>query len=925
MDKIISGSNIIHLNKRGESVIVSANLRKAIMSDDRAAYEVISKKILPVKINDTIQIYGQTYRLNNLPTVQKLNENSYRYNFEFEGKLWDLKRCQFFNTDGTGFKTTGDFPMIGTIEVFLICLRNNMRRFSPDWEVGAFTNGETKTITFSKDSCLSALQKICDEFKVDFRIDEANGKSVINTGNFGNDLNYFFEYGKGKGLYTLTRTNVDEEGIINRMYVEGGNKNLPTAYRDYSTNLKLPDAEFLEDTNSIAKFGLKEGYLDFPDIYPSRTGKITLLGSTKFKFHDDTMDFDLNAKEADGITTKYLKPDTTAKVHFNTGNLAGYQFEIKKRGYHHNTKEFELIPFENESGQKFPDVNSSAFQFAVGDEYVLLDIWAPEIYVTNAEQKLLEAAEPEFEKEKGVKVNYRLDVDEYYLIRVAAGGSHPFNVGDKVHIKDSQLEVDRKIQIVGYSRDLLKEFKFEIDVADSYEIAFASQVALQISGINNTVAAQGAVHAQNYLNGYKRLNELNNLIFDTDGYFDTTKIKPLSIETQMLSVGAKSQMLTLEGVTIEPNFNSDPNSISFSAGKLIHFTIDDAVIKEWNFVGFTQSGLTAVNPYYVYAKCPKTGVQGEWYVSTEKIKFDEIPDYYHFLIGVLHAVANGFRFYTPLEGATMINGRYITTGKVQSVDGSTWFDLDLSAFLLNNYGGMTGKQDAILGLETVGLWFGADYANKEESASFWAKLNGKIGIKSKTATGVNQGFYLEDGEIRWKDENNIIRRRIGIENGVPYDRTYSGNGTLLYEIDSSGFHSYAIPESWVEVDFNSTTITNEFATDQALIDEIHMQTEKIQVPWKPGQDRYQINSPADYQSWKYFAGNTNSGNLQYEGYKTNNTDKTANIPNGWYIETIGFLGYATDSGPLTRTILLFFMENGNIKTQKSLTVTFTAI
>ena len=56
----------------------------------------------------------------------------------------------------------------------------------------------------------------------------------------------------------------------------------------------------------------------------------------------------------------------------------GYEFEIKKGGYNHTTKEFEIIPFTNQTGQKFPDDVAEAFQIGVGDEYVLLDIVMPE-------------------------------------------------------------------------------------------------------------------------------------------------------------------------------------------------------------------------------------------------------------------------------------------------------------------------------------------------------------------------------------------------------------------------------------------------------------------------------------------------------------------------------------------------------------------
>ena len=108
-----------------------------------------------------------------------------------------------------------------------------MLRFSSHWEIGIYNNTDTKTITFGDDSCLSALQKICQEFKTDFWITSQNGKFIINTGNFGKTVPIVFEYGKNKGLYSLTRTNVDDNNIINRLYVFGGSENIPNEYRNH--------------------------------------------------------------------------------------------------------------------------------------------------------------------------------------------------------------------------------------------------------------------------------------------------------------------------------------------------------------------------------------------------------------------------------------------------------------------------------------------------------------------------------------------------------------------------------------------------------------------------------------------------------------------------------------------------------------------
>ena len=67
---------------------------------------------------------------------------------------------------------------------------------------------------------------------------------------------------------------------------------------------------------------------------------------------------------------------------------------------------------------------------------------------------------------------------------------------------------------------------------------------------------------------------------------------------------------------------------------------------------------------------------GVFEVTKQKIKFDSDPTYFYFLLGILHSPQNGSRYITMMEGATTISGRYITSGRIQSLDGNTYFDLD---------------------------------------------------------------------------------------------------------------------------------------------------------------------------------------------------------------------------------------------------------
>ncbi|MDR4892269.1 MULTISPECIES: hypothetical protein [unclassified Chryseobacterium] len=770
-----NGSPLFNLIERGKRSVESATLNRVMLSDDSVSIKLNSREKLDILINDYFVLFDSVYRINTLPALVKNSNTSYEYNITAQGLMFDMMRCKYFNADTTGFGPDLEFPLIGTIEVFLLALKNNMKRFAGNWELGNFVNGETKTITFGDDTCLSAMQKICNEFKTDFWIKYENGKYVIHTGDYGKKVPLKFEYGKGKGLYSLSRNNVDDNDIVNRLYVFGGTNNIPNEYRNFSKRLKLPNADYLEDAGSIAAFGLKEGSITFDEIYPHRTGKITSLGDTKFKFSDSTMDFDLNEKESDGVTTKYLIAGTSAKVHFNTGNLAGYEFEIKKGGYNHSTKTFEIIPFKNDQGQSFPDETSTAFQFALGDEYVLLDIVMPKSYVDSAENELLIKGSEQFNLNLKAKVSYDLNVDPAYMEKIGVG---KFDIGDYIQVYDQVLGINKVLRVNQITTDFIKggyfnPFDMKIVIADSYEIAYSSQVALQIKEIKNVLSITNLGQINYSKLGLKTTEELKNLVFDTDDYFNPENIRPNSIETNMISVGARSQQISCS-VVFYVMYENNKNKIKVNPGVIYSQTFD----KEWMIPENVET-IPDDQFRYVYGKCSKTDQTGAIVFSQEQIKFDSDANDYYFLIGILHSVVEGVRVLSITVGTTTINGGLIRTGIISSLDGQMTINLDTQEIkgkikFTDGSDGFTSIDNGLLmsqvievgneternafissvtdaGGDSIRFGAGADYAHKNDAVfqvlqngkmiSKNAEIKGNIDANTGTIGGVN-GWYI---------------------------------------------------------------------------------------------------------------------------------------------------------------------------------------
>lgn len=470
------------------STVIMAEQRKTLMGENIIAMTVESSVNLPFSINDRITVFGEKYFLNTLPKFPKNGNRKFTYELIWEGRQYDLLKPIYLDEGIDGVSVSPDFSLTGTLSFFAGVLINNANRIfgAGSWVLGDCPVTDYRTLNFSNENCLAVLQRLCkqENFNKEFEIIENAGVCTLNIKDaIGVNHATTYEYGKGKGLYSLTRETVSEKNIITRLYVFGANKNLRSDYRGFSQRLKLPvnDLSYIEDSAAVAAYGLIEGVKIFDEIFPHRTGTVSALGASVTEFVDSSMDFDLNAVDGLGNTI-YKISGIDPKVTFNTGNLAGYQFIV---AYDHSTKKFSLRAFYDERGQIFPDVNSSAFQVAVGDKYVITDIIMPQSYIDAAETTLDTAGDDYYALVKQPRVQYSQLFDELYFKKKYAGQGiiNVFGIGDNVHITDSDIGVNKSIRLKSFKRDVIYYYKYSLDLYDFSEEAIVNRL---ISATNET-------------------------------------------------------------------------------------------------------------------------------------------------------------------------------------------------------------------------------------------------------------------------------------------------------------------------------------------------------------------------------------------------------------------------------------------------------
>ena len=683
MEQIIvrhpDGTTALLTSRARKSGVTKAEQSITLLGADTVAITVKSATPLTFHLGDQIDVYGKTYTLNQLPGIKKTGNRNFEYTLTFEGVQYELIDVQFLLPDDTVLDSfTGD------LEDFLGILIGNLTRVYPGkWVLGVYpANTEYKTLTYTEKNCLEVLQDLCEQYSTEFEITQANGVRTLNIKTAGVNFPYTFRYGRTGGLYELTRQNINSKNVVTRLYVYGGSSNLGDKYR--YTRLCLPgkakNASYIEDAAAIAAYGLKENTKIFDDIRPERYGEVTAAGSAYYAFKDATMNFDLNEKDSAG-NTKWLIDGATAKVKFTTGNLAGYEFDIHK--YDHATKEIQVVPFTDENGMKFPSETSAAFQFGVGDKYFFTDINLPDTYKTDAENKLLAEGNKAITEYSQPQVQYGLSIDENFIRQFAGELTvvNLFAVGDYIPVEDEDIGVNKSVRITAFTRDLLREYKYNITLGDSVTKTTITRVIEDLQKIDNVIEINDLADPSKARRNWKASQEVLANVFDPEGHYYSEKIKPLSIETTMLATGARSQQFVLQNTRFEPNYEGNPNTVKVVGGTLVHYTIAETV-KSWQLNTATFSNLVSGTVYYIYARCQKTGTAGNIVFDTVQRAVDGDPTYYYFLIGSLSSVITDTDGNRPARlialtyGATTINGGFLATGRIQSGDGQTYFDLD---------------------------------------------------------------------------------------------------------------------------------------------------------------------------------------------------------------------------------------------------------
>ncbi len=692
---------------------------RAVMGDHSLTLYYSLPEHVEIPVGSYCEFQGETFTLKRPENFKMKHKRLFEYTVLFDPPEANAKVWKFRNPVDGRLK----FSLTAKPHEHLQMFVDNMNRRDKGWTVGECIDGVETLIAYDHDFCIDALTRMASTFKTEY---EFTGKRVsLRKIEYNKSNPLPLSYGCGNGFKPgVGRSNTGDNPPTEILFVQGGTDNIdPSKYG--SSELLLPknqtlayDGEHFEDEDGfIAKnarryvvdeaglsirrddkqlSSLAEDSLDCSEIYPKRVGTVNtvVVVDEKNNFYDivDTsIPSSLNYEEC-------LIEGETMTIVFQTGMLAGREFEVK---YYHNAvkgkaaRRFEIVPADID-GQTMPN---TTFAPKSGDKYAVFKCMLPTAYIcdnatkTGASWDMFRAAVKCLFDNEDLKFTFTGELDGIWSKKdwVNIGGR--IKLGGYIRFSDEQFQKDGVlVRITGIKDYINKPHSPVIELSNT---TVSGSVSSTLNDLKSEEVIVDDLHRdaiqftkRRFRDAKETISMLEEALLDNF----TNSINPIAVQTMSMLVGDESLQFRFVNSKTNPVpvthrivYDNETKQLTAAAGIIQHMTLGINTVsashkvseyKFWDMTAYTSAVLDdGKKKYYLYAKVSKTAQTGVFTLSENAIKLEGVSGFYHLLVGVLNSEYNEERSFVTLYGFTEILPGRITTDRIVSTDGNTYFDL----------------------------------------------------------------------------------------------------------------------------------------------------------------------------------------------------------------------------------------------------------
>jgi hypothetical protein len=716
--------NMIIYNNTGNKILEievddNSYRNRAIMGDHSLTLYYSLPEHVKIPVGSYCEFQGETFTLKRPENFKMKHKRLFEYTVLFEPPEANAKFWKFRNPVDGRLKFTLTAKPHEHLQMFV----DNMNRRDKGWTVGECIDGVETLIAYDHNFCIDALTRMASTFKTEY---EFVGKCVsLRKIEYNKSNPLPLSYGRGNGFKPgVGRSNTGDNPPTEILFVQGGTDNIdPSKYG--SSELLLPknqtlayDGEHFEDEDgftasnarryivdeagfSIRRYdkelsSLAEDSLDCSEIYPKRVGTVSTVvvvdeENNFYDFVDTSIPSSLNYED-------YLIEGETMTVIFQSGMLAGREFEVK---YYHDSvkgkaaRRFEIVPADID-GQTMPN---TTFAPKAGDKYAVFKCMLPTAYIcdnatkTGASWDMFRAAIKHLFDNEDLEFTFTGELDGIWSKKdwVNIGGR--IKLGGYIRFSDEQFQKDGVlVRITGIKDYINKPHSPVIELSNTTVSGSVSSTLKDL--ISEEVIVDDLHHdaiqftKRRFRDAKETISMLEEALLDNF----TNSINPIAVQTMSMLVGDESLQFRFVNSKTNPVpvthrivYDNETKQLTAAAGIIQHMTLGINTVssshkvseyKFWDITAYTSAVLDdGKKKYYLYAKVSKTEQNGVFILSENAIKLEGVSGFYHLLVGVLNSEYNEERSFVTLYGFTEILPGRITTDKIVSTDGNTYFDL----------------------------------------------------------------------------------------------------------------------------------------------------------------------------------------------------------------------------------------------------------
>lgn len=691
---------------------------RAIMGDNSLTLYFSLPQHVEIPVGAYCEHDGERYTLMHPESLKMHHTRHFEYTVELVAEQGKMSIWKFRNTVDGRLR----FSLTAKPHEHLQMLVDNLNRRDSGWTLGACIDSPERVVNYDHAFCRDALAMIAKEFGTEYEI---VGKR-ISLGAVEHDRANALplSYGKGNGFVSgVARTNSEDSVPTEILYVQGGERNIDRSKYGAST-LHLPvdaaisydGAHFEGETGYDATHArryrtdekgfsvqradrplssMAEDSVDLTDIYPSRVGTVAevITANEKNHFYDftdptipETLDFE-----------KCLIAGEKMTVIFQSGMLSGREFEVK---YAHaasgkKPRRFEIVPQEID-GMTMP---GGVFVPRVGDKYAVFHCMLPQAYINDAttrsgaEWDLLRKAVQHLYTHEMAKFAFTGTLDGIWAKRNWANVGGRLKIGAFILFSDKQFQPEGvAVRIVGIKDYINTPHSPEIELSNA---PVSSSFGTTLKALESAAVAVDEKHREALQYSKRRFRdaqETAEMIGAALSDRFTNAISPAAVQTMSLLVGDESLQFRFVGSRTNPTavphvvtYNAKTKTMNAASGILQHLTLGIRTVSAkhspseyrfWDVAAFTSGRLDdAAKKYYLYVRAPRNGNRAEFVLKESPLGFESDAANYHLLVGVLNSEYDGDRSFAPLYGFSEVLPGRITTDRVATSDGRSFFDL----------------------------------------------------------------------------------------------------------------------------------------------------------------------------------------------------------------------------------------------------------